>query len=320
MRTLLFATLVFASLPIVACTPPTVASGPSADQGCADEAYDRCSHLQTCSPTAVLERYGDETTCETVVKQNCTANAAAPSTGATPAGAEACAQAFTNWACSDFLYFVNPPPECQTSTGQLAQGAACAFPAQCQSGFCAIAPGSPCGTCAPAPHAGDSCAQLVTCGIGLTCTNDTLQCEPYANQGDACGTGMPCLDGLDCAGGTCQPEVATQGAPCTTHPGCDFYAGLTCDTQSQQCVAVQLAGNGQPCGAVNGQGVSCNAGLCVESSGSSSGTCVAYAQLGAPCDLASGPGCMTPARCIVSSGSGTSTAGVCAVPDATVCH
>jgi hypothetical protein len=310
-----------------ACTPPTVSSGgPGPQQACADDAYNRCSHLQTCSPTGVLHRYGSESVCQTTFEQYCEALLAAPSTGSTPAGIETCAQAISNWSCADYVTSQNAPPECKFSTGPIANGGPCAFPGQCQSSFCAIPPGSPCGTCAPAPRAGDSCAQLASCGPGFTCTTDTQQCEVAGGQGAPCGTGAPCRDDMACVGsvpdagtpGTCQADVTTQGAPCTSPPGCYFYGGLTCDPGSKQCAPIQLAPAGQPCGLVGGQQANCLAGECEGNSGPTPGTCVTYPQLGQACDIASGPICMPPGRCIVGSGSGT--AGTCAVPDGTACH
>src|SRR5579864_512514 len=53
---------------VVACT--SSGSGPatvnvSAAQACADNAHERCTRLQTCSPTDTVLRYGSESACET---------------------------------------------------------------------------------------------------------------------------------------------------------------------------------------------------------------------------------------------------------------
>jgi hypothetical protein len=142
--------------------------------------------------------------------------------------------------------------------------------------------------------------------------------------GGACGVGLPCLDGLRCVGasadagthGTCQQSVTTAGAPCDPAGAqCSNFAGLTCDTQSKVCTTAALVGDGQPCGLVGTGIVYCAAGLCVGSG--STFTCQGYSDVGGPCDLAAGPGCISPARCVVTGGAGTS--GSCAIPDATKC-
>ncbi|MGD0527250.1 MAG: hypothetical protein ABSE49_19065, partial [Polyangiaceae bacterium] len=156
----------------LACSPANVGSndaGPSADQACTDDAYARCTRQQACSPnTAIQLRYGDIGTCESLVKANCLAVLAAPSTGATVAGIEACVTAINNWDCPDYILSQNPPPECQQAIGSLAAGAGCAYPQQCQTGFCAIVPGQACGACAAPPQPGDNCAELTSCGQALS--------------------------------------------------------------------------------------------------------------------------------------------------------
>ena len=142
----------------------------------------------------------------------------------------------------------NPPPECDQVTGSVANGAGCAAAAQCQWGFCAIVPGAACGTCAPPPGAGDSCAQLTTCGMGLSCDGDSNTCVAPPGQGASCAPGQSCALGLECIGenastgaiGTCQPAVESGGACSSTTAECDFFAGFTCDDDSKTCVAVPV--------------------------------------------------------------------------------
>jgi hypothetical protein len=313
----------------LACSPASVGSeGPSPDQACTDWAYARCTRTQACSPTAVIERYGDVSTCETIFKSSCVANLAAPSTGATSAGQEACAQAVPGWDCGDYILVQNPPPSCQQATGALASGAACAFPAQCQSGFCAIVPGAPCGTCAPPPQAGASCAQLTSCGFTLSCNTVSATCFVPAQSMAACAPGQSCAPGEQCVGedaatgasGTCQLAVETLGGACSsTTNECDFYAGLTCDTKTAQCVAVELVGTGS-CNYVASvnEVVHCAAGgKCLSATPGAEGTCDGSSPLGGPCDLAQGPECINPSRCFVGTDGGTS--GTCQVPNGASC-
>ena len=295
-------------------------------RACADNAYARCTRLAACSPIAVQLRFGDLATCESIFKQFCLNNLAAPSTGATTATAEGCALAIPNWDCADYLFTQNMPPECGTAVGTLPMGAACAFPGQCQSAFCAIVPGAACGTCAPAPQAGDSCENLATCGLVLSCEAATGKCAAFAPLDAPCGPGLPCGAGLGCVGGnvmpngtgTCQQTTETAGGACVpTGPGCDFYAGLVCNSASSTCAHVQLANGGQSCGDVNHQTAYCTAqGDCV-GGGPAPGVCRASAPVGGACDLAQGPHCIPPARCIAAPGGGKG--GTCLVPSASLC-
>lgn len=309
------------------CSPANLAAPADAGSGdgataCTDFAFARCSHLQTCSPTAVQLRYGDVATCESVFKSVCLGAIAAPSTGTTAATEEACAQAIPGWGCSDYLYNQNPPPSCGAVAGLLPAGAACAFPGQCQSAFCAVPPGSACGVCAPLPKPGDPCAQLTTCGLSLVCAAATSTCAAYAQVGAACAPGQPCTSGLACVGanaktgaaGTCEPEASTLGTACSfTGAGCDLFAGLACNAATSQCATAQIASEGFACGIVADQSAYCAAtGSCV------AGACLTGVPVGAPCDTAAGPQCFDLLRCVVTSGDG-GTAGTCQAPSAVGC-
>jgi hypothetical protein len=322
----------FATALALACSPASVGvadAGPTAGTACGDAAYARCTHLQACSPTAVQLRDGDVATCEAITKSNCLASLAAPSTGATSAGQEACAQAIPAWDCGDYLLAQNPPPQCQQATGALANGAACAFAAQCQTGFCAIVPGDACGTCAALPQPGDSCANLTSCGSLLACNGDSLTCLAPAPAMAACAPAQTCAGGYACVGesaatgasGTCQLAVETLGAACSsTTNECDFYAGLTCDSQTKVCVAAQLVGAGQACNYVASadQTMFCGSGgKCLSATPGAQGTCAGSAPVGGACDLAVGPYCIEPSRCLVGADGGTS--GTCQIADGTQC-
>jgi hypothetical protein len=326
--TKLAVTIAIAFALLVACSPANIASpdaGPSPAQACTDSAYARCSRFQACSKVIIQLRYGNEATCESLLDSFCTNNLAAPSSGSTPATVEACVQQIPNWACTDYVNDLNPPPACQEAAGTVASGAPCAFPAQCSTSFCAVAPGGACGVCVALPQAGDSCAQLTTCGMGLACSSVSSACASFALSGSSCALGQPCVEGSACEGasagvsGTCDLSAETLGTTCNpTGGGCDSDQGLTCNSESKQCVALQLAAAGQPCGTVNDEGASCmNGGKCVGESGTTPGTCTATAAVGAACDLSAGPGCISPSRCIIAGDAGT--AGTCLIPDASQC-
>ncbi len=317
------ASLFFAAL--AACSPANIASPDGGDPNttaCTNYAFARCHQLATCSPTAVQIRYGDDPTCRALYTGNCLGSLEAPATGTSAASSQACAQAIANgsWTCSDFLFNQNPPPSCGVMAGALAMGAACAFPGQCQSGFCAIPLGRACGTCAAPAKPGDSCANLTTCGPSLVCDAVTSTCEGFAALGAACLQGQPCAAGLNCVGakvgtpGTCMPSTTTLGDACSfTGAGCELLAGLACNAVTGQCATAHIVGPGLACGIVANQFADCaSSGSCV------SGACVAGAPIGAACDLANGPGCLDLLRCVVTADGGT--AGTCQLPSAATCQ
>ncbi len=352
---------------VVACT--SSGSGPtttnvSAAQACADNAHERCTRLQTCSPTDTVLRYGSESACETRETDSCTMSLSEPLNGNTPTAVEACAGAYAGWACADYLDNTRIPPACKQQLGPIIPGGSCAIDGQCQSGFCAILPGASCGTCAAVPKVGASCALLLGCGPGLACTTDTAKCVAFGVRGSPCGKGAVCGVALTCVGanlatgvqGTCQPAGENAGQACDptgkTGAGCDRNAGLTCNAgmpvldggpddgfeagsgdgfeagveggvaeagvPARTCQPVVVAAARQPCGNdVGGQPVYCEEeGACIGATGSTPGTCVAAAADGAACDLAGGPGCIVPARCIGNGG----TAGTCQYSGAQSCH
>ena len=299
-------------------------AGTSVTQACTDYASARCARIQSCSPTAMQTHYGDVGTCVSLLIQSCLNGAAAPSTGTTVAELETCVSHVSAWGCHDIIVNKNPPSQCITPPGGLATGAACAFPQQCQSAFCAIVPGAACGVCATAPAAGAPCANLTNCGQDLSCTSANT-CEPYAATGGACNGVFPCSPGLTCVGasgatkGTCQTSATTAGAGCgSSGPSCDVWAGLACNSASLQCAPLVLGGNGDQCGYVNLQNSACLDGLCAGIVGSMPGTCVQYPAIGGSCDLVSGPSCFVPVRCVAAGDGGT--AGTCQIADATMCH
>jgi hypothetical protein len=303
----------------------------TADQACGDNASARCQKIATCSSELMTTTYGDEGTCAAQLKLNCLNGMSAPSAGGTPQTTEACAQAFATWSCDDYLND-NPPAACVQVKGTAATGQPCGFAGQCQTGFCAIVPGNACGTCAPVPQAGASCASLTTCGQLSACqTTTTEQCATFAPAGASCGRGLPCGAGLYCVGstatttGSCEPAVEQVGASCDplgkAGPGCDRLAGLTCNSVSRECATIVYAATGQACGTVNDQTALCaSAGTCAPAAGmdaSAGETCSPTATNGAACDLVLGPFCRDPMRCIVSGEGGTQ--GTCQLQSAT-CH
>lgn len=292
----------------------------TADKACTDVAAARCTQIMTCSAADLSRRWPDLATCEAREKLACTEGLSAPNTGASPSSVDACSTALTAQTCSAYLAGFMPPTQCLAQSGPAAAGAACGFAAQCKSGFCAIATGSLCGTCANLPAVGDSCATS-GCGPTLECVASTMTCQmPLAANG-SCSKSAPCGGGLSCVGatgtanGTCMPEGTTAGAACDvarkTAPGCSASAGLTCDSGSKMCVTQPLVAAGQPCGVTGTTFTGCLAGAtCFFAAGSNMGTCMAPAADGGACDTTLGPDCEFPARCI---------SGTCQLPGSMTC-
>lgn len=300
---------------------------------CAAYAQAYCGKQQSCASGLFVRNWGDMGTCVTRETLACTNTLAAPSTGKTVELVEQCTAGMPSYLCSDFLDG-NLPAACNP-TGPGAAGAACTYPAQCASGFCAGNRYALCGTCAAPPAVGDSCA-TGNCDHNQSCvTNAALDsiCEPYVASGAACGAnGDPlCAADLTCAGastttgvgGICQPAIEIAGTTCGTKNmglGCDSSRGLWCTAKTgatATCSNVMYVGDGVPCGYVSdGVVAQCKSGTCYTAAGpfftfmsaNSIGVCKAYAADGAACDSATGPECLAPARCITNAGT---TAGAC---------
>jgi len=304
-------------------------SGPSVSTACGASAAAQCAKLESCSSELMKVRYGTTATCEIRLTANCTSALAAPSTGNTPTDTLACSKAYAGWDCTDYLNGVNVPDACTQKKGQLATAASCAFPAQCATGFCAIPPNAACGSCQEAPGAGDSCSDLATCGQGLTCFANSKVCGTLGASGASCDKGTPCGAHLNCIGanaktgtmGTCTASATKAGDSCdstlTTGPGCDNDVGLTCNSLSEECEPITVSNGGGPCDKDNDQFATCAAGgTCSTSEAGAMGTCAAAASDGHACSTATGgPGCLSPARCVVTTGM----SGTCQVPDGTTC-
>jgi hypothetical protein len=307
----------------LSCSPADVAgtSGVSSAvlEACSDYSYAWCTKLSGCSSTFLQQRYGSATSCEAIEKASCVNALTAPQTGASVATRQACMAALPEWDCTDFIDTQNPPPACHTATGPLTPGEVCSVATQCQSGFCALPWGSACGTCAPVPPAGASCAET-ECPVGLVCLGTPPTCILQGGMGDSCLTVSYCIDGLACVGadsatstpGTCQPSPATLGATCTFGgAGCDYTAGLACNAVSNTCVTLKLYQPGQACGEVMDQASACVGGTCPR------GTCVASGVLGGACDI-DGTACISGTVCIVSTDGGTS--GTCQPRGSAACQ
>jgi hypothetical protein len=303
----------------------------SASTACTNLATAECAELESCSDVLLQTRYGSVATCESRLKESCERSLEAPSTGNSPQKAEACAQAYPTWSCLDYLGNTNLPSSCEQPTGALANGSACAFAAQCTTGFCAIAPQAACGTCAPLPQTGETCANLSSCGPHLQCLPVSKVCGTLGLSGARCSKGAPCGAHLSCVGadsatstaGTCQASATVAGSRCdpalVKGPGCDFDGALVCNAQSKTCEPLTISAGGGPCDADDHQFATCAAsGTCSTSEAGATGTCTSAAADSEACTTSGdGPGCLAPARCITTSSSATT--GTCQDDGSTSC-
>ena len=204
-------------------------------------------------------------------------------------------------------------------------------PVNARAGSAPSFPGRPAGRARHHPSWGTRAPSSTTCGPVLSCNSLSSTCLSPAGAMASCAPDQACTPGDVCVGqnaatgvsGTCQLAVGSLGGACSSSTNeCDFYAGLTCDTQSMQCVAAQLVGAGQACNYVAAAGrVDVLRGRRPMPSApltpGTQGTCAGSAPVGGACDLAAGPFCIEPSRCIVGSAGGTG--GTCQIPDGTMC-
>jgi hypothetical protein len=301
-------------------------AGVTAAKACADTAHTRCEAIDSCSNgEGTILRYGSETECEARLSAQCLQNLAAPSTGASPATVEACSVATPAESCFQILGD-DPVAACVPKAGTIVNGSPCFTSAQCVSTYCAVAATATCGQCAPVPAAGDSCSVTADCGArgGLVCASGT--CVAYADAGATCNAQTaPCAPGAACVtpdGGTatCQAQGTTVGAACNGSnegsPTCNGSSGLAC--YKGACATVTFVTAGSVCGGnVDGGVVRCAAeGICAGVDAGVASACLGPASDDSACDTVSGPGCLLPAKCVVTDGG---TGGTCLTASATSC-
>lgn len=295
----------------------------SAMDACAQLATAKCMKLMTCSPTDLTRRFVDIGTCETREALACTDEQGAVDTAANPGQALMCGDAITASSCTDFLG-ASAPAACLPPMGPGAGG--CAFGAQCDTSFCAVGANAICGECRATPVVGTSCATS-SCGSGLICAPGNKLCvmpgvaNAQCNQTAPCGNGFTCVGTTNNTPGRCQPEITALDGQCDVRHNqradCSTDDGLACSGNTNRCVALGLAQAGGKCDFVNNVKTVCTGGAaCIEANGATVGTCVAPAGDGSACDTSKGPDCLTPARCVPTSG----TAGTCELPGLLVCQ
>ncbi|HEY1697748.1 MAG TPA: hypothetical protein VGG39_36560 [Polyangiaceae bacterium] len=264
-------------------------SGTTAQKACGDNATAYCAQLKTCTNSwLVTLQYGDDSTCYTQNLVGCMDALAAPGTGWTGDGLEACIAARTALSCSDFLYGKPAPKACRV-TGSITTSNVCRYGAQCGTGYCRALNGAACGNCVTPGLTGGPCTTSSDCDGNLMCAGNGT-CQPPAGLNAACGATMPCQGGLVCIAGSCVAPGAV-GATCAAANNgadCDYNQGAYCDTTGGLCASYVPAQAGSACSAT---------AVCVGSATCFSGTCVAPVADQQACNPSQGQNCLPPDTC-----------------------
>ncbi len=238
----------------------------------------------------------------------CTVNATAPGSGTTIAQLAKCADDLESTkACSPLQV-----PSCAAAPGTIEEGGpGCGTDAQCRSRHCVRIMEGTCGKCftivpegyrcvadercEPGLHCdlgicrkrklvdvGGSCTPDDICAIGSFCGSSAV-CTLLPGEGQDCPNGA-CASGLYCKSGKCAPRLDA-GATCKVF---ECKEGLLCDPDTQKCVALATANEGEPCIA---QYVRCANGLRCLPTG-----CAPLGRRGTACDVPSD--CASPLTCI----------------------
>jgi hypothetical protein len=254
--------------------------------------------------------WNDGPTCLERVKLSCTIRFTAPGVNHTSNDVIACANQLAALSCDKYNDEDHWPEACTPPPGQLADGAACIVPGQCQGSACNIRNSASCGVCKTVPRTGGACSDDVECFNFLPCVNGVCSFHPQINEPcdtlqRTCGAGTVCKN-LDAAGvGVCSPPLQA-GASCDPLAAggdeCDVWQGYSCDQFAKTCK------RGPDAPAV---GESCiEFGFCSFAAFcASDGKCKPNPREGEPC-LSGQVDCMTPARCVD---------GMCKIRDAAVC-
>jgi hypothetical protein len=285
----------------------------SVTRACGAFAGAECKQLFACNPFTGSVVYGDEATCQQRATLACMPAIGAAGSTLTPSQVDQCAQAVTAETCEQYLD--NDQPSACTYTGSRPAGAACGTDAQCQSGYCRLAPIGMCGTCGMRAQAGQPLAEggIISCLTDNDCSATLLcalgQCVAPAASGAACGPLQPCQRTLACVGGKCGAPVPLGGI-CTTPTDCDGTHGAYCNPVTKTCQTIATAVAGQPCGILDAGVTNCTGGSTCGNVKLLVGTCHQPAADNSPC----GPdiGCMAPALC--------STSARCTLPTPAVCN
>ncbi len=293
---------------------------------CLNYATTICNLYADCSAGwYVKSQYGTLANCETRNAFDCAQRLAVAGTALTSADVAACSDELLTESCAQFY---GPEGEGACAPfGAETQNQACEVSAQCETGLCEAPDNSFCGTCQSGAAAGDQCSSG-PCAPGLLCLAVVQTCSRPLPDGGACHADADCQFGLSClsSANVCAPAAAA-GMPCDLTgrigPSCNSDLGLVCQPMGGggMCQPKPLAQPGQPCGQLSDSApatVCANRGVCQEMADAGTGVCLGVAGDEASCDVASGPNCELPARCLLAAVD-AGTAGTCQILSTAVC-
>ena len=262
-----------------------------------------CSKLRDCAPGMLSYDFAEYKECLDRGSLFATWFAALPGISADISLAQACAQAWSSVACSAYLSF---DPDACWIPGTLPNSSPCSTGEQCISMFCKHDAWS-CGSCAPMPAVGATCATSADCGRGTQCTPDGT-CQEPGSENVACSASLPCRSDLACYKGKCTILPNSTGTACDLSAGldCAWTQNLACSNITKLCVPITWNSAGLACSIADGKDV-----LCSQHGSCSGVTCTAGPTDHGTCDP-SNDLCEWPARC--------SAEGICMLPtDTGVC-
>jgi hypothetical protein len=271
-------------------------------EACQRYADVQCSRWKVCTPGRFLLDYNSDELCRARRESACRADFLVVGRMETPADRAACADALAKLSCRD-LFFNRRIPACEAPPGSLTRGQACFRTSQCARGLNCQVEVESCGTCQPAIAAGGDCGWWAGgCPAGTACWDD--RCLPTLQAAEACKTSSaPCEEGMACLAAGCAEKTAELGASCAAGDLCDPMKGLYCNYTTSVCEQLPApVVVGERCGTFTAGGapLECGAdGTCYGESTAigAARRCVARADLGQPCDLATGKGCKLPMAC-----------------------
>jgi len=233
----------------------------------------RCERLIECGSTTA-------SFCDTYELDLCPDFVFGPGSNNTLELIQGCADAWKDAPCSVLQTFT---AVCNYAPGQFANGEACTYSWQCQSGMCTgsdtfcgscvplLERGAPCAgvegecdygstcdgtTCAPRRpvviEAGADCdTNYINCFNGYTCRVDDAgnpKCLPPVDTGGACAWSYDCVPYNYCDETThvCTPSPSA-GMPCAGQGIGDCDAASVCDTRTMPLTCAALVGRGETC-------------------------------------------------------------------------
>lgn len=268
--------------------PPPTEDGGSPTGSSASLAQAFCQKLFDCQTDDAKRNWADVAACAESLTQRIDAELAAPGTNFGAADLGACAGDLAAYTCGQALDNgvgsspIAPLLVCKAK-GALADGTACAFTAQCASGYCSsynVSYNGQCGKCEPLVPKGGSCTGGKMCAWPLACANNGV-CADVAQENAPCDDSR-CSRSLSCEGGTCKKHLPL-GATCARTEGtgeatCDSRMGHSCVSEAPEdptgtCTLKSYAAVGSPCAPAT----TCAGSVCVN------GTCTARIAIGAAC-------------------------------------